>query len=436
MKKDKLFFRSVTFIIGLFIMAFGVALSVKANLGVSPISCIPYIYSLKFPLTMGEITILFNVLLIFLQMLVLRRKYQLFQLIQFPVVFLFGFFTDFTLHLVAGLAPSNYIWQVVLCLLSCIILAFGVFLEIKAGITYLPGEGLAMAITKTFNKEFGKAKIGVDCSFVITGAISSFILLHQLTGVREGTIIAALLVGYLARLYAHRLTFITQWFDNNEQKSTVTTTTGISRKLPIVITISREFGSGGHEIGQMIAQKLGFAFYDKELIKLTAEESGFTTSYIEQHEQKLVNNLLYDLYEQNYVYQDEQMPPLDALFLVQSKIIRDIAQKESCVIVGRCANFILKEHPQCYNIFIHANKKFRKKKIIEEYGIKTQETEKVIEKTDRERANYCRHYTGKIWNDATNYHLTIDSSLANSAVVVQTIIDCIKINLDNKHQEG
>lgn len=432
MKKDKLFFRFITFIIGLFIMAFGVALSVKANLGVSPISCIPYIYSLKYPLTMGEITILFNVLLIFLQMLVLRRKYQLFQLIQFPIVFLFGFFTDFTLHLVSNLTASNYLWQVILCLLSCIILAFGVFLEVKASVTYLPGEGLAMAITKTFNKEFGKAKIGVDCSFVAVGTISSFILLHHLAGVREGTILAALLVGYLAKLYGRKLTFINTWFDNGLKEQIPVAVTATSQNAPVIITISREYGSGGHEIGQLIAQQLGFAFYDKELIKLTAEESGFTTTYIEQHEQKLANNLLYDLYEQNYAYQDEQLPPLDALFLVQSKVIRDIARKESCVIVGRCANFILKDQPQCYNIFIHANKEFRKNKINEEYGVKVEDTEKIIERTDRERANHCRHYTGKVWNDATNYHLTLDSSLGDTATTVQTIIDAFKTNVITK----
>ncbi len=170
---NTLFIRSVTFILGLFIMAFGVALSVEANLGVSPVSCIPYIFSVKYPLTMGTTTIIFNVLLILMQMMVLRKNYKCIQLIQIPVVFVFGFFTDLTLYLVSGLDVTAYAGQVLLCLSSFAVLAFGVFLEVKARITYLPGEGLALAIADTFKVEFGKCKMGVDSTMVILGTVSS-----------------------------------------------------------------------------------------------------------------------------------------------------------------------------------------------------------------------------------------------------------------------
>ncbi len=202
---NNLVLKTASFIAGLFIMATGVALSVKANLGVSPISCIPYIYSEKYALTLGQITIIFNAFLIVLQILLLRRQYKIVQLVQLPVIFVFGFFIDLIMRLLSDLQATTYQEQFFWCLMGCVTLAFGVFLEVKAKLTYLPGEGLAMAITKTFNTEFGKTKIGIDSSMVIAGVISSFILLQDLKGVREGTVLAALLVGYLVKFYSRKI---------------------------------------------------------------------------------------------------------------------------------------------------------------------------------------------------------------------------------------
>ena len=425
--KNNILQRSLIFIVGLFIMALGVTLSVKANLGVSPISCVPYVYSLKFPLTLGETTIILNVILILFQIILLRKKYQPFQLVQFPVVFLFGFFIDYTMQLFSWLQPDNYFTQAFICLLSCVILALGVFIEVKAKVTYLPGEGLAMAITKVFNIEFGKSKIGTDSSLVIIGVVSSFAFLYSLEGIREGTVAAAILVGYIVRFFYAKIKVIDRWVDTEK-------TTDKKEKQPTiatdgkrtVITISREFGSAGHEIGKAVAQKLGFKFYDKELIKLTSEQSGFTETYIRQHEQKLAHALLYQLYETNYAYINERKPPLDALFLVQSKIIRDISETQSCVIVGRCANFVLKDQPDCLHVFIHADKDFRIQRIRKEFKLDKESATREIEETDLERANYCKHFTGKHWKDAANYDLTLDSSLLGIEKSIQIITEAIK----------
>ena len=427
MKNNNIVSRSLTFIVGLFIMALGVTLSVKADLGVSPISCVPYVYSVKFPLTLGQTTIIMNVVLILFQIALLRKNYQLFQLIQFPVVFLFGFFIDFTMRLFAWLEPAHYFGQAFICLLGCVVLALGVFFEVKAKLTYLPGEGLAMAVTKTFNIEFGKTKIGTDSSLVIIGIISSFIFLSSLVGIREGTVAAAVLVGYIVRFLNGKIKFLDKWVAIEESVEEVKETPSIqiSDKSRVVITISREFGSGGHEIGKTVAQKLGLQFYDKKLIKLTSEKGGFTEEYIKQHEQKLAHSLLYQLYEQNYAYINERKPPLDALFLVQSKIIRDISAKESCVIVGRCANFILKDQPGCFHVFIHADDEYRKQRIMQKYDLDKNAAAREIEKTNRERANYCRHYTGKNWGDAVNYDLTLNSSSLGIDEAVKMIIEAV-----------
>jgi len=216
--KQNILNQSLVFIFGLFIIAVGVVLSVKADLGVSPISCTPYIYSLAFPLTLGQTTIILNVLFICIQMLLLRKKYRMFQLVQFPVVFLFGFFIDLIMKYSAWMTPNNYFEQAVLCLLSCVVIGIGVFFEVKAALTYLPGEGLVMALTQTFGMEFGKTKIGTDSSLVGIGIVSALFFLGALEGIREGTVVAAVLIGYIVRFLHIRYFLFEQWLKNRKKK--------------------------------------------------------------------------------------------------------------------------------------------------------------------------------------------------------------------------
>jgi uncharacterized membrane protein YczE len=197
-----------------------VALSVKANLGVSPISCIPYVFSLKLPLTLGEVTILFNTLLVSMQIVLLRKNYRLIQLIQLPAVIMFGFFIDLSVSLFSGLTISSYGGQLACCLLSSVVIGFGVFLEVKSELTYLPGEGIAMAIVEVLQKEFGKVKICTDSSMVAIGILSSLIFFQRLQGIREGTIIAAFLVGYLAKICCRRLTILDHWLGQDSARKT------------------------------------------------------------------------------------------------------------------------------------------------------------------------------------------------------------------------
>lgn len=418
--------RILVAVVGLCIMAFGVAFSVKADLGVSPISCIPYIYSLKLDFSIGELTIMMNSLFVLAQFLILRKRYTLLHLSQLVAVSVFGFCIDLALYVIDDLNVTAYGWQVSLCLLSCVLIALGVFFLVKANLTYLPGDGFAVVVSDTFNKDFGKLKVSLDSSMVIIGLISSFVFLHRLEGIREGTVIAALLVGSLVKFCNSRISRLDSWLGNDAPG--LGDMAPLSGDIPrhLVVTISREYGSGGHGIGQEIAKKLGIAFYDKELIDITAEKSGFTEEYIRENEQKLAGTLLDELYMQNYAYVKDKLPPSDVLFLVQSKIIRDIAGKGPCVIVGRCANFILKDDPNCFNVFIHADEEFRKSKIVSEYGVDASISYKKLEKMDHERAKYCLEYTGEDWRDSTNYHIAVNSSLYDGdADIAARIIDSI-----------
>jgi len=427
MKTNGIFKRSLALIAGLFIMAFGVALSVKANLGTSPISCVPYVYSLGFPITIGVASIVMNAILILLQIVVLRKAYQWIQVLQFPVAVLFGFFIDFAMFILSDVQPSNYLWQWIVCLLSCAIIAFGVLLEVKAKVTYLAGEGLSLAISKAFHLEFGKVKVGLDSTLVVIGIVSSFVFIHNLQGIREGTIAAALLVGTMAKFYGKKLGFIDRLLsDETAHETAIPSNAATACSDGLIINIAREYGSGGHEIGEIIARKLGISFYDTKLIDLSAAASGLTPEYVKEHEQKLANSLLFDLYEQNYAYINEEMPPLDTLFMVQSKVILDISQKESCVIVGRCADFVLKTHPNCFNVFIHANKEYRTRRIIHEYGTDMAQAERELERKDKERSDYCRHYTHRTWGQSDNYHFALDNSLFGTRQTAQMIIEAVQ----------
>lgn len=425
-------FRVLLFIFGLFIMAIGVNISVKASLGVSPVSSLPYVYSLFLPLTLGQTTMVLQVLLVIVQVILLKKDYQWIQLIQIPVGLLFGLFIDVTLPMTSWIELSTYLTKAFYCLLSCMIIAFAVLCEVKAKVTYLAGEGVAMAVSSRFGVEFGKAKIGVDSLLVLAGIISALIFIGSVQGIREGTIVAALLVGYFVRVFDklvpfHRISWLA--FDQLSSNDTQITASNVNTAgaiQPHIITISREYGSGGHEIGKLIAQKLGISFYDEELIQLTADQSGFTSDYIKANEQKLAHSLLYSLYEQNYAYVNEQTPPLDALFLVQSKLVRDISVKESCVIVGRCAEFVLKDNPNCLTVFIHGDIEFRKSRIMKRNQIDSVSALKIIESSDHERFNYCRHYTGTKWGGISNYDLAIQSSTLGIELTAEILIQAIE----------
>lgn len=185
--------------LGLTIMAFGVAFSIQADLGTSPISSLPYVSSLLVPLTVGQTTILLHCILILCQIAILRRKYQLIQLMQLPVALLFGYLTDFGVWAVQGLSYSAYWEQWIFCLIGIVLVAVGVSFEVTANVVVLAGEGVVLAICQVLPVKFGTIKVSFDVTLVILSCLLSLLFLGHLAGVREGTVAAALLVGTIAR---------------------------------------------------------------------------------------------------------------------------------------------------------------------------------------------------------------------------------------------
>lgn len=197
----KKYSRYIVYLISLFIISLGASLSIKANLGTSPLICIPYVCSLISNLSVGTTSFLFSVLLILIQVILLKGGFEKRQYLQLVIGTVFSVFIDFTLFLVDFLNPTDYFSQLALLIASCVVMAFGVLLEIKTEVVYIPGDGFIVAISKVLKKEFGKVKPYCDVSFVVVAAILSVVFLGYLAGVREGTVISAVIIGPIVRLF-------------------------------------------------------------------------------------------------------------------------------------------------------------------------------------------------------------------------------------------
>ena len=180
-----------------------------------------------------------------------------------------------------------------------------------------------------------------------------------------------------------------------------------------VITIGREFGSGGLDVGRMLSDKLKVKCYDKELLSMAAKESGLCQEIFENHDEKPTSSFLYslvmDTYSMGYsnsAYMD--MPLNHKVFLAQFDTIKKIGAKESCVIVGRCADYALADNPDCLNIFIHSSMENRIKMVSRRGNMTENKAKDMIIKNDKQRASYYNYYTSKKWGDACSYHLTLD----------------------------
>lgn len=183
----------------------------------------------------------------------------------------------------------------------------------------------------------------------------------------------------------------------------------------VVITIARQYGSGGRTIGEMLAKDLGIHYYDKELLKIASEESGIHEGLFARVDEKPKNTLLYRISQK--VYQGQLIPPesddfvsTDNLFNYQAKVIKQLAEEEACVIIGRCADYVLQDYDNVLSVFVHAPEEYCVEQAKNKLSMSDKEIRKYIQKTDRQRAEYYKHYTGREWTDARNYDLCLDSS--------------------------
>lgn len=200
----------------------------------------------------------------------------------------------------------------------------------------------------------------------------------------------------------------------------------------IAITISRQYGSGGREIGKLVAEALKVPYYDRELLTRAAKESGICEELFETHDEKPTNSFLYSLvmdsYAMNYgsgAFND--MPLNHKVFLAQFDTIKKIADEGSCVIVGRCADYALADYANSVHVFVYAPQKERIERVAKLYDVKLAKAKEMVQKTDKSRASYYNYYTSKKWGDVSSYDLCINSAKIGVEHAVEMILDYVKI---------
>lgn len=184
------------------------------------------------------------------------------------------------------------------------------------------------------------------------------------------------------------------------------------------VTIARQYCSGGHEIGEKLAKKLGVDFYDKELLALAAKKSGYAESVFEKADEVATNSLLYSVVMGSYpmnslFFQNNNMLTNDTLFAIQSKVIKELVQDKSAVIVGRCSNYVLRDEPNLVRVFLRADLDFRKKRFMELYAkenTKEKDVESILNKADKKRATYHSYYSGMDWDSIHGYDIVLNTA--------------------------
>lgn len=200
-----------------------------------------------------------------------------------------------------------------------------------------------------------------------------------------------------------------------------------------IITISREYGSGGRQIGQLAAERLGMEFYDKALIDAAAKEIGFSPDLIEDREQRLTNSLLYNfavgaLYGVTYPREPKlsELPLTEQIFIAQKKTIEEAARNGNCLFIGRCADQILRSRPDVLRVFIYANRDIRKRRVIEEYGVAPENADEFMYQSDKRRRIYYENFTNQKWGSRENYDLLLNSGSLGVERCVELICETMR----------
>jgi uncharacterized membrane protein YczE len=204
--------RYLFFIIGLSFSSFGIALVTKCGLGTSPISSLPYVLSIIFPFSLGQFTFIINVFMVGGQIIILKKEFQKIQFLQIPMTIIFSLFIDLFMTLLNSFSPVLYPAKIISLLLGCIFIALGISIQIHSNVLILPGEGLVRAISYKLKKEFGTVKTLFDTSLVVISILISIAFLGKIEGLREGTLIAALIVGSISRFFINKLRFLQEIF--------------------------------------------------------------------------------------------------------------------------------------------------------------------------------------------------------------------------------
>jgi uncharacterized membrane protein YczE/cytidylate kinase len=414
--------RYILFAVSLFVNAMGIAFITKALLGTSPITSVTYVLSMFTPLTIGQWTIVLNLLFVLFELPFMTRKelkddLRMF-LLQIPISLCFGTFIDLSMNMLYWLEPVKYIDQIIYLLVGCVILAAGITLEVKANVAMMAGEYFVRVISQRFHGEFGYVKLCFDITLVCIACLFSICFMSGIYGVREGTVAAALLVGPIVHFISPYYRCFDKWINDVKDKDAI----ALRNIQQVIITIAREYGSGGHLLGEMLSKELGIKLYDKEFIHLVAEKSGINEQYIKKNEQSIPSFWLKCILGKNSEQSLERsLSSDDVLFVAESKIIQELAEKGPCIIVGRCADFVLRDYPNLIKVFCYSDLRSACVRCVQEYGVSEEKAESEIKRINHNRIAHYEYYTGEKWGEPHHYNLMINTGSIDLSVACNLI---------------
>ena len=434
--------RLLIYLLGLGLMALGVVFSARSGLGVSPVGSLANVLyqiglSRNAPgwVNLGNCTIAVYCLYILAEAVILRKDFKASMLLQLAASFLFGQLVNLATAALAFLPePGGYLHRMAYLLCSVPLVAAGVMMYLSPNILPTPGDGMSLAISRSSGKSLPTSKTIFDCTMVTISALTSLLAFRKLVGVREGTVICALTVGFVMRQLQKPLQKPLLRFVGRESKvdryleaASQGYLLDASGKPKIIVTIGREFGAGGYEIGKRLAERLGVTFYDTQLNEMASEQSGLSLAEVEELEHHMERELVYDFKNAAYDMTNGAISPEERLFVAQTSVIRQIAAgDESCVIMGRCADWVLYSDPNCFRIFVHARPDVRVRRAMAKYSLDEAEAKRQLENTDASRARHYRRFTGREYGKQEYYHLGLDSGMLGTEESVEVILTCLR----------
>ena len=421
--------RFLVFALGLVFMGFGVACLIKSSLGVSPISSLPYTFALIIPsVTVGCWTAIMNLLMIFIQPVLKKGLDKKMLVLQCGMTVVFGYFIDLSLECMAPLVLESYYAKIGMLLAGCSIMAFGTYFGIISRVTLLPMDSFLQILAERIGRRYTSVRVVSDLCMTTVAAVLCLIFVGELKAVREGTLITAFLCGTEIRLFTNQLKALTYLLlpENRIQKERERQAVPEVSETHFVLTVSHEYGSGGRTIAKRIAHELDLPYYDTEIIKMAAERSDFAAEYLHKHEEKISSTALYTLFDW-YAgsFPENEVPLPEQIFRLEAQVIQEIAAKDSCVIVGRLANYVLQNHKNSLHIFITADEPKRIERVMRKETISLEEAKEKIRAFANDRKNHCQQFSAMEWGNSENYDITVKSNRygvdRTAAILIQLI---------------
>ena len=309
--------------------------------------------------------------------------------------------------------PAAYMARFGELLLGGGLLAYGIAAEVHCDVLMLAGEGLPLAISKVIHKDFGKVKMFSDTGLVLIGIIFMFLIFDKWHWdmIGFGTLFSMFYVGFMVRRFSPHFSWLESFFRTSHTPQKIPVKSTLPLSVPFVITISREYGSGGHIVGEALSKALHVPLYDRELIDHTAHELGYSPDFVAAKEQNISTSKLWEL-----IFTDKSIPDSmnsskdDAIFVSQSRTIMNLVTIQPCVIIGRCANWILRNNTNTLRVFICSNIDFASHHIMIKDHLTETAAKHKIETVNKARANHYYQYTKGNWTDCRNYDLVVNTS--------------------------